>query len=157
VAKSYSRILFQVFAGNESRFEDSKLQFRIESTIKFTPTNIQMRYGSAERSVLQIKSSENREELEISLIVEKDGEELPARHLIERMLRESVSASILGMFVPKPFLASAERTGAAIFQKELDFTKNRLVEMLGDKSTKLHPIHFLSKFSGEYPIAVSGT
>jgi hypothetical protein len=56
--------------------------------------------------------------------------------------------------IPKPFLASAERTGAAIFQRELDFTKNRLVEMLGNKSTKLHPVQFLSKFSGEYPIAV---
>ena len=32
--------------------------------------------------------------------------------------------------VPKPFVLSAERLGIALFYKELDFTKSRLVEML---------------------------
>ena len=32
--------------------------------------------------------------------------------------------------VPKPFVLSAERFGIALFYKELDFTKSRLVEML---------------------------
>ena len=32
--------------------------------------------------------------------------------------------------VPRPFVLSAERFGIALFYKELDFTKSRLVEML---------------------------
>lgn len=150
----YSKIIYRVFAGNESRFEDAELKFALESRVPFSPAMVQVKFGSAERSVLQISSNEARNELEVSLIVEKDNDDLPPKHIIEDMIGEGIASSVLGNLIPKPFLASAERTGAAIFQKELDFTKNRLVEMLGDKSSKLHPIQFLSKFSGEYPIAV---
>lgn len=153
-AKEYSKIMYRIFAGSESRFEESELKFTVESTGQFAPAKVQMKFGSAERSVLQIASSETREELEVSLIVEKDSDELLPRHIFESMVSESIASAVLGSLMPKPFLASAERTGAAIFQKELDFTKNRLVEMLGDKTNKLHPFQFLSKFRGEYPIAV---
>ncbi len=44
--------------------------------------------------------------------------------------------------------------GLPIFQKELDFTRNRLVELLGDKGTGLPPLKLLDKFSSEYPIPV---
>jgi predicted ATPase len=150
----YSKIMYRVFAGNETRFEDAELKFTLQSPDPFSPDRVNVKYGSAERSVLQITSSKSGHDLEISLIVEKDNDDLPPRHVIENMIGEGIVSSVLGNLIPRPFLASAERTGAAIFQKELDFTKNRLVEMLGDKSSKLHPVQFLSKFSGEYPIAV---
>jgi len=150
----YSKIMYRVFAGNENRFDDSELKFELESKAPFAPANVNIKYGSAEKSFLQIVTTETGSDLEVSLIVEKDSADLPPRHFIENMIGEGIATAILGNLVPKPFLASAERTGAAIFQRELDFTKNRLVEMLGDKSSKLHPIQFLSKFSGEYPIAV---
>jgi hypothetical protein len=92
--------------------------------------------------------------LEITLLLDRKSKDLPSRHIFEESIGENIASAVLGGLIPKPFLASAERTGAAIFQKELDFTKNRLVEMLGDKSAKLNPAQFLGKFSGEYPIAV---
>lgn len=153
-SKRYSRILHRVFAGNESRFEDSQLKCEMQLNSGSISSKVNLKYGSAEKSFLQIVTSEAGADLEVSLVVEKDSTDLPPRHFIENMIGEAIASAILGNMIPKPFLASAERTGAAIFQRELDFTKNRLVEMLGDKSTKLHPVQFLSKFSGEYPIAV---
>lgn len=153
-SSQYSKILHRVFAGNENRFNDSELKFELASDANSTPANVNIKYGSAEKSFLHIVTAESGSDLEISLIVDKESADLPPRHFIENIIGEGVASAILGGLVPKPFLASAERTGAAIFQRELDFTKNRLVEMLGDKSSKLHPIQFLSKFSGEYPIAV---
>jgi hypothetical protein len=45
-----------------------------------------------------------------------------------------------------PFIASAERTGAAIFRKELDFSRNRLLEqMSGNKKTR-DPVELLNTF-----------
>jgi len=154
VSKRYSKIMYQVFAGNENRFDDSELKFSLEPNVQVLPANVNIRYGSAEKSFLQIISAEVGDKLEVSLIVDKDSNDLPPRHFIENMIGKGIASAMLSDLVPKPFLASAERTGAAIFQRELDFTKNRLVEMLGDKSSKLHPFQFLSKFSGEYPVAV---
>ncbi len=150
----YSKIMHHVFAGSETRFDDASFKFNLELKGPFSPARVDVKYGSAERSFLQIVSSQSGQELEISLIVDKNNDDLPPRHIIEKMIGEGIVKSVLGNLIPRPFLSSTQRTGAAIFQKELDFTKNRLVEMLGDKSSKLHPIQFLSKFSGEYPIGV---
>lgn len=151
---NYSKSLFRVFASSEKQFEDACLNLNFDESLEFVPAQVQIKYGSAEKSVLQIKSSDDNENLEISLIVDRSSDDIPPRNIIESMISDSIGNAILRNVIPKPFLASAERTGAAIFQKELDFTRNRLVELLGDKTTKLQPIQFLGKFSGEYPIAV---
>lgn len=154
VSKKYSKILHRIFAGNESRFENSELKCDIKFNTETIQAKVNIKYGSAEKSFLQIVTTEAGADLEVSLVVEKDNTDLPPRHFIESMIGEGIASAILRDLIPNPFLASAERTGAAIFQRELDFNKNRLVEMLGDKSLKLHPVEFLRKFSGEYPIAV---
>jgi hypothetical protein len=154
VAKKYSNILYRIFAGNEKQFDASELSCALDLKEVFVFADVDITFGSAEKSVLQIRSSQEKNILNISLIVEKSNDDLPPRHLVENMISDGIGYAVMGRLIPKPFLASAERTGAAIFQKELDFTKNRLVEMLGDKNSKLNPVQFLGKFSGEYPIAV---
>jgi predicted ATP-dependent endonuclease of OLD family len=155
-AKKYTGLLNQVFAGNEGRFKDSSFRLELEKLDKIKhiiPSDFQENVGSAKKSVLHICSSQDKNSLEISLVGDKENDDFPSR-FIENTINNSIGTIILGKLLPQTFLASAERTGAAIFQKELDFTKNRLVEMLGDKSTKIHSFQFLSKFSGDYPLAV---
>jgi len=153
-AKNYSQILNKVFSGNDKLFENSEFDFSIETKTEHTTAEVDLRFGSAEKSVLQINKAEGSEQLHITLIVDKMSGDVPRRSFIEDMISNSLREIILGSIIPRPFIASAERTGAAIFQKELDFTRNRLIELLGDKSSKLQPIQFLGKFSGEYPLAV---
>ncbi len=53
---------------------------------------------------------------------------------------------------PESFILSAERFGISLFYKELDFTKNRLVEELQKLSDKKHfdPFIFIEKESARY-------
>jgi predicted ATPase len=153
-AKQYSKSLFRVFAGHERLFKKSVFDFSLQNA-QIELSEVHMRFGSAEKHVLKIDSSSNNDQLEISLIIDKTGdEEILPKHIIKDMIADGIKSAIFKNIIPTPFLASAERTGAAIFQKELDFTRNRLVELLGDRSSKLHPVQVLGKFSGEYPIAV---
>jgi len=60
---------------------------------------------------------------------------------------------------PEPFILSAERFGISLFYKELDFTKNRIVELLqkmGDDKDKesLSPYSLMEKISSRYALAV---
>ncbi len=153
-SKKYSQILHRVFGGSEQHFDKASLTCDMDSIDNKPTEKIKLRFGTANRGILNIKSIPEQNSLEISLIVEQSGEELPPKRVVEDMIRSVIGNVLMGSIIPKPFLASAERTGAAIFQKELDFTRNRLVEMLGDKSAKLHPVQLLGKFSGDYPIAV---
>ncbi|MCP5275501.1 MAG: AAA family ATPase [Burkholderiales bacterium] len=153
-SKNYSKILYKIFGGTEQHFDDASLTFDMDCGDSKLTDKVELTFGTANRGVLNIKSIPDINSLEISLIVEKSDEEPPSKYVVEDMIRSGIGNVLMGNVIPKPFLASAERTGAAIFQKELDFTRNRLIEMLGDKSAKLSPIQLLGKFSGEYPIAV---
>ena len=54
--------------------------------------------------------------------------------------------------LPKAFMASSERTGAALFQREVDFTRSRLIDLL--KETDINPQQLLGRFTAEYPLPV---
>ena len=61
--------------------------------------------------------------------------------------------------MPDPFILSAERFGIALFYKELDFTKNRLVEMLqqlGDakRQDRKMPFFFVDRMASRYALPI---
>ena len=58
-----------------------------------------------------------------------------------------------GIF-PRSFIASAERTGAAMFRKELDFTRNRLLDEVSQSDRDFDPMEFLFKYHQDYPLPV---
>lgn len=70
-------------------------------------------------------------------------------------IRLLIASFLEGYFLNKPFILSSERFGISLFFKELDFTKNRLVEELQDlqnknkKSNKGYP-EFLDRHSSRY-------
>jgi hypothetical protein len=55
---------------------------------------------------------------------------------------------------PRPFIASAERTGAAIFRKELNFARNRLLEEMSSRDKDINPLELLSKVHSDYALPV---
>lgn len=57
---------------------------------------------------------------------------------------------------PNPFILCAERFGISLFYKELDFTKNRLVEVLQNMrdNQKLSPFRLMDKIAGRYALPV---
>jgi hypothetical protein len=81
-----------------------------------------------------------------------DGADL--RSMLKSTMVECIRELVFTPLFPRAFISSAERTGAAIFQKELDFTRNRLIEILGENSSKLEPYRLLGQFTSRYPYAV---
>lgn len=66
---------------------------------------------------------------------------------------------VLGDVLPKPFIISSERFGISLFYRELDFTKNRLVEVLqamGNEKSKKHfsPFLFIDRMASHYARSV---
>jgi len=152
--ESYSELIERVFAGNEKFFDTTTFSIDIKKDSNYITNEVSFKAGSASRSMLEVKKSEDEEKLNISLLVEKAHEDLPPRSFIETMISNAVLEIIFKNKVPKPFIASAERTGSAIFQKELDFTRNRLVELIGDKNNQFNSTKLIGRFSANYPIPV---
>ena len=49
---------------------------------------------------------------------------------------------IFGRHFPIPFIASAERTDVAIFNGELNFARNRLLEEIGSAQKDIDPVEY---------------
>ena len=66
---------------------------------------------------------------------------------------------MLGRFLPEPFILSAERFGISLFYRELDFTKNQLVDLLqtmGNEKDRerFSPFLFLDRITSRYALPV---
>ena len=153
-AESFSKLLFHVFAGSEKQFEGAMISIVPGSLGEIALSDVDITIGSAEKGILKVTSTNEKDALNISLLVNKSKNDSPPVQVARDVISDGVGRAVLGNIAPKLFLSSAERTGAAIFQKELDFTRNRIIELIGDKSEKLHPLQLLNSFIGEYPIAV---
>ena len=151
---SNPQIFATVFASKEIYFLKSQFSIEIKNTFSPSLEEIEMVYGSLEKKFLKIKKkSEN--EIEITLLIEKNSfAEIPSTRILNEMISDAIKNSVFSKILPRVFISTIERTGSAIFQKELDFTRNRVVDLLGDKSTKFSPMKLLGKFSSGYPIPV---
>lgn len=149
-AREYSRDLYRVFSGNRKDFEGARFAFELDVPEAIKPRRRNVRFGTAENSRLEMRLAEDGMSLNV-LLSYRDKED-PDELMWEDMLNTGLRMVLYSGLLPNPFMSSAERTGAAIFQKELDFTRNRLVDVL--KEDKIHPMDLLGRFTGAYPLAV---
>ena len=147
---NYSKELASVFASTEEKFKSSKFQVfgdLSELLIQEQYANFHEQHlSSSENSrFLSVSKAEENLIFVVSLLIseeqrknisnltgEKDSSKFigdVARNFIEGLLLDF----LFGKYFPQPFIASAERTGAAIFRKELDFARNRLLEEMSKK------------------------
>lgn len=154
-SSSYSKMLHQIFAGEEKHFKESTLELELDGPLKTARVSKRLQFANSSTTALRIESSEDLKYLEITLTKESNSTVLPPHGLVLSILQDAIREAVIIPSFPKPFISSAERTGAAIFQKELDFTRSRLREMLADHTEKITPWKFFgSAFGGEYPLAV---
>lgn len=147
----YSRILDKIFAGKPDLFREAKFQLKCNSFTNCKSNGIEIKTIPNIKSYVSIHKAPGSTELMVSISPNKD---MPPSHVIQEMISDAIKTACFETVIPRPFMASAERTGSAIFQKELDFTRNRLVDLLGEKTATFHPFKLLGKFTSEYPLAV---
>jgi hypothetical protein len=73
---------------------------------------------------------------------------------VRQEIGRAIQLILFKNLLPNPFIASAERTGAAIFRKELDFARNRLLEQMKLSEKDFNPFELLDKFYSDYALPV---
>lgn len=129
------RGISQVFSSSRKKFSDSSLSATKRPAFS-SNMRVEHRHSGGER----VTWSYNDDGAELKLLQVMDG---PVRDL-DALYRLAIQIAFPDM--PDPFILSAERFGIALFYKELDFTKNRLVDMLqqlGDAKRQDREMPFL--------------
>ncbi len=151
--KSFTEELPQVFASSEKHFSDSHFSVNLDSNDMHPSPAFERTMGAAKTQLFSISKKADSPLIAITLLVEKEKVRIP-QEVINRIIGDALKEIIFGHLFPRPFIASAERTGAAIFRKELNFARNRLLEEMSAMEKDINPFELLSKVYSDYALPV---
>ncbi len=153
--REYTRQLPKFFASASDRFKNTTFQVGIEAEkiSELVERSFERRISSAEDDFLSLSKAEGDKDLVISLLMGKAKTERPVS-MIKEIISDAIVEILFGRLFPRPFIASAERTGAAIFRKELNFARNRLLEEMSRSDRDFDPMELLFKSYQDYPLPV---
>jgi len=149
----FNKRIAGIFNGERSRFSNSHLEIMLDSSLyllkkkrwhsSFIQDEVSEEgasitfYHDNEKSLVKISTSKDTSVGDEDFIA---------------FINDAIKNSVFQNIIPKAFIASAERTGAALFQREVDFTRSRLIDIL--KETNINPQQLLGRFTAEYPLPV---
>ena len=152
----YPERLDKIFAAPEGTFHNS--EFYIEpSTIHLQDKEFKGKIGvNQEPFIISSKERGSKEVLFTLAVERKKGRTINSTvsNVAEEVIRFTISDVVFSNSFPRPFIASAERTGVATFRKELNFARTRLVEEMGqaDQKADLQELLFKAYRSYSKPV-----
>ena len=152
----YSGRLSRIFATSVDRLKEAtfslSLGFENDKHIEIKQ-QYERRINSFNREQIFITKKEESTDITITLLAEKHNVNFP-HEIISQVISDAIKDVIFGKYFPTPFIASAERTGAAIFRKELNFAKNRLLKEMSISEKDIDPVELLLKSYQDYALPV---
>ncbi len=152
--QAYTKELPKIFAAPAERFKETEFQISLDTKNIRLPSKFDLKMRAANAELFSITKSEKSTELVVSLLVEKETVKIPI-DVIERIITDSFKEIIFVALFPRPFIASAERTGASIFRKQLLFARNSLIEQMGHSNDNINPMELLFKVNQDYPLPIN--
>jgi len=128
--KKYTQQLPDFFAASANRFKDTEFEINFDMNNISLIGAFERKMNAANAELFLMSKSEKSTELVVTLLAKKEKLKIPT-HILNLIIADALKEIIFSQFLPTPFIASAERTGAAIFRNELNFARNRLLETLG--------------------------
>ena len=131
ISERFKGMLPAVLAADVERFVDTKIQLDIPPPKDILATAIEGIKGSEGRkdgALLSFKKAAGRPEITFT-VLKKTLQSLPTE-AVDVLANEVLQDYFFASVFPEVFMASTERTGAAIFQGELNFSRTRLLEAL---------------------------
>ena len=148
--KRYPEQLDKIFAASEGTFQNS--EFHIEpNTIHLENKGFRGETGVNQEPFLISSKETGSAELLFTLAVERKKGRTIDSTVAAEFISFTIGNAIFSNSFPRPFISSAERTGVAIFRKELNFARNRLVEEMGQADQKADLRELLFKAYQNYP------
>ncbi|MGB3512350.1 MAG: ATP-binding protein [Microcoleaceae cyanobacterium] len=151
--QTYTKQLPKIFAAPPERFKKTKLEVIIDTKKIHLTNKFEQKMRTPNGELFSLTKSEDSTELVVTLLVEQEKVKIPTE-IFERIIADAIKEIIFTQLFPKPFIASTERTGAAIFRKELNFARNRLLEEIGQGDYNINPLELLFKAYQDYPLPV---
>jgi len=153
--KKYVDDLPRVFAAKTDRFKHAEFRVSLDQSVLSAAKRHEFErriVGSDDDAIVSLAKKRGEEDLVVTLLRSRTTA-WPAG-MIREVISDGIIEILFGDVLPRPFISSAERTGAAMFRKELDFARNRLLDEVSRPDKEFDPMEFLFKYYSDYPLPV---
>lgn len=151
----FTQRLPRIFATSSERFKETRFNITLEDSDIPVANKYERKIGTTKAELFSISKQEDDDNLIVTLLIEQEVERIKIpKSIIKHLIEESIKDVVFSGLFPKPFIASAERTGAAIFRKELNFARNRLLEEVSQAKKNINPRELLRKDYQDYALPV---
>jgi hypothetical protein len=152
-SKTYTQQLPRIFAAPPERFKETTFRIRVDTDHIDLRGAYRREINAARTELFLVTKAEDSTELVVTLLTEKERVKIP-QPILKDIIANVIKDVLFAQLFPKPFIASAERTGAAIFRKELNFARNRLLEELSQSDKTVNQMELLFKVYQDYALPV---
>ena len=147
----YKEQLHKTFAAKSNTFQDCEITLSVNKKIDFyKQSNLRsMSYGNVQLTLAK-ESGSSILELLFSGDNFEESTILPEL-LIEAIIGDFINDTFLAPEFSRVHISSVERTGAAIFRKELDFARTRILKVVNEAGLKVkNRLELLKKINPDY-------
>ncbi|QTA80822.1 AAA ATPase-like domain-containing protein [Desulfonema limicola] len=145
--KKFSQTLTDYFSAPDEYFTKTKVNFSYDKFPVDLTQEFKRKINFGQGETLLFDKAPGETMLTAAMQVTEKSR-LPSR-ILEDVVGEVIADCLFSGTLPKPFAITSERTGIALFYKELDLTKNAILEHL-TKSDKPNPIELLNSMRARY-------
>lgn len=155
IVRSFSKKLPEYLACSQGIIDKAEIDFlcRIDDEWKDRDVSSELK-NFENKNFLIVKKPKNSKYAEI--LLQKTTDDFP--HFILTSVLSKILVKMVAVNIPSTFIASAERTGAAIFKNDLNFGRNQLINYLSEipvgSSDQINPFDLISKFKRNYAHSV---
>ena len=151
--KQYTEQLDDVFAVTKGRFRNSEFHVQTEA-INVRNKEFTHEIGIIFARFLTYSKKKDSEDVTVNLVIDKEVAQQIDPDFVKGAINFIIGHSIFYDSFPLPFVSSAERTGAAVFRRELNFDGNRRLERIGLASEQTDPQDLLFDSYQFYPLPI---
>ena len=146
--KKYSNQLDSIFATKKGRFHNSEFQIQTEAIDPYK-TEFSGSIVPGQEPLLTYSKRKGSQEIIFTLSKKEEREIDPI--FVKNTILQIVSNIIFADAFPNTFISSTERTGVAVFRRELNYARKRLLEEMVQTEEKIDPRELLFKVYQSYP------
>lgn len=154
--KEYMERLHQLFSSREKYFENTVFKVSLDEGQPEIPDAEYARVlsFSGKSKGFSFTKNQNENILSIRAFSNDTTQTVPdaPEFVLERFVSDSLKEVIFDEIFPHAFISSAERTGISFFEKELDFARKKLVDMLRTSANNEFDLfQAITQSSSDYP------
>ena len=147
--KKYTEQLDKIFAASEGTFQNSEFHL-VTDEIDLRNKKFNSILTSLQNPAFIFAKDKRSEEVILTSRIREEQEREIDTDSVKSAIDFIILDDIFSDSLPKPFIFSAERTGVAVFRKELSFARDRLLKEMSQTGKNMDPRELLFKAYQSY-------